>query len=91
MGFQDEVEIARFDDPTAICIPQRQSCVLKEESGSIVTNAMRQELVQVLGYLNLVVGELWFVGIDLLRLVRMCRLLRLLRLLEQVGYEFVYK
>ena len=91
MGFQDAVEIARFDDPAAICMPQRHSCVLKEESGSIVTNAMRQELVQVLGYLNLIVGELWFVGIDLLRFVRMCRLLRLLRLLEQVNDKFVYE
>ena len=91
MGFQDKVEIARFDDPTAICIPERHSCVLKEETGSIVTNAMRQELVQVLGYLNLVVGELWFVGIDLLRFVRMWGLLRLLRLLEQVNDKFVYE
>ena len=91
MGFQDAVEIVRFDDPAAICMPQRHSCVLKEESGSIVTNVMRQELVQVFGYLNLIVGELWFVGIDLLRFGRMWRLLRLLRLLEQVGYKFVYK
>ena len=91
MGFQDEVEIARFDDSTAICVPKRHSCVLKEESGSIVTNAMRQELVQVLGYLNLIVGELWFVGIDLLQFVRMWRLLRLLRLLEQVNDKFVYE
>ena len=91
MGLQDEVEIARLDDATTICVPQRQFCVLKEEASSIVTNAMRQELVQVLGYLNLVVGELWFVGIDLLRFVRMCRLLRLLRLLEQVNDKFVYE